>query len=638
MRFPAIVFLACFLFTKQFSSAFIIKPQLQSVRNVHVVQGRNKKDNNENVPNKSLSIRNSHNVLFAKDDTSIIMEGNNGDTITSSIDESMSQKKSLPFDKFEYENHWYPCIWARDLEVDEPTKVTIFDVDYVVAKTSTGEVIAMEDFCTHKGAALSEGRITETGNFQCAYHGWSFNGKTGDCVEIPQIVRTRHTKNGGNDDESLQQSSGKIPSRACGTAIPAQIHQEMVWLFPGGGIEKALAAPPPPSFPEYEQGMKMSVVVRDMPVDWPILLNNICDPDHGLFAHQNPDFDKYTAALDCPFESFVTQETDGGKGWSLTTKIDSKDKIMEVDRSLRERLYPKNNKQQKKQQTKDETPWATLHFEAPTTVKMKRIDKQTGETKFVSFFHVCPVGVGRSRFLSGGLSSFSTPRWINHLLVANFVDQDTYLLATQQNKVLSMEADELRTLMKKHGIDRDDTEGIKTLRMTTRKKNFCLASPTDRLGNAIEQLWDATLTRCPNRVKTLLKLDESGAFLQTPTREMVLDRKTQNLDISKDSQDVVQNCRRVQKVTKILSAALVLAKMSSLWYGNTPSPPPSLKPLSAFLSKTILKTSSLCASFIVMYISSFLAKKIEKEYFFKYTDDMRRKDMKKIPKKIWVDL
>ncbi|OEU21748.1 ISP domain-containing protein, partial [Fragilariopsis cylindrus CCMP1102] len=102
-----------------------------------------------------------------------------------------------------------------------PTKVTIFDVDYVIAKISNDEVVAMPDYCTHKGAALSEGRVTARGNFQCAYHGWSFNGKTGDCIEIPQIIQ--------NKDEG-KQTSARIPSRACSTAVPAQIHDGMVWL------------------------------------------------------------------------------------------------------------------------------------------------------------------------------------------------------------------------------------------------------------------------------------------------------------------------------------------------------------------------------------------------------------------------
>ena len=482
---------------------------------------------------------------------------------TTANNDILPSSTSSPFKIFDYENHWYPCIWERDLELLEPTKVTIFDVDYVIAKIANDEVVAMPDYCTHKGAALSEGRVTARGNFQCAYHGWSFNGKTGDCIEIPQIIQ--------NKDEG-KQTSARIPSRACSTAVPAQIHDGMVWLFPGGGLEKALLAPPPPSIPEELDHLKRSTVVRDMPVDFPILISNICDPDHGLFAHQSTNFDMYTASLDCPFESFVSEETDGGRGWSLRTKIDSKDKIIEIDQSLRHKLDPP--KRDKKSNRKDDTktapatPWATFHFQAPAFVRMNRIDKETGESKFASLFYVCPVGVGRSRFMAASLSSLSLPRWMMHCSIANFLDQDTYLLATQQRNILSKEAEELRTLMKEKGINRDDTEKVKDLQLKTRRKNFCLPSPTDRISSKIEQFWDITLSRCPNRVKNLLNLDESGVLLQTPSREVVLDRKTQNLEICKDSRGVVRNCYRTKKVWLFPGGGLEKALLAP--------PPPSI--------------------------------------------------------------
>ena len=63
--------------------------------------------------------------------------------------------------------------------------MTLFDIDYVLAKTSVpsssskGEeeqVFAMLDECPHKKVALSEGRITDCGTsdkryIQCSYHG-----------------------------------------------------------------------------------------------------------------------------------------------------------------------------------------------------------------------------------------------------------------------------------------------------------------------------------------------------------------------------------------------------------------------------------------------------------------------------------
>ena len=185
-------------------------------------------------------------------------------------------------DNFDYLSHWYPVTWARDLQLEKPSKVTLFDVDYVVAKVQKKEggdddeeVIAMIDICPHKSAALSEGRITKGAkSFQCAYHGWTFDSKTGECIDIPQMA-PKNTNNGGVM-RSKKRESG-IDLKANGVAVPAMIVHGMVWIFPGGGLEEALLAPPPPTVPELEKdGFRLSLeIVRDFPIDWTILIENI---------------------------------------------------------------------------------------------------------------------------------------------------------------------------------------------------------------------------------------------------------------------------------------------------------------------------------------------------------------------------
>lgn len=185
-------------------------------------------------------------------------------------------------DNFDYLSHWYPVTWARDLQLEKPSKVTLFDVDYVVAKVQKKEggdddeeVIAMIDICPHKSAALSEGRITKGAkSFQCAYHGWTFDSKTGECIDIPQVA-PKNTNNGGVM-RSKKRESG-IDLKANGVAVPAMIVHGMVWIFPGGGLEEALLAPPPPTVPELEKdGFRLSLeIVRDFPIDWTILIENI---------------------------------------------------------------------------------------------------------------------------------------------------------------------------------------------------------------------------------------------------------------------------------------------------------------------------------------------------------------------------
>jgi len=85
---------------------------------------------------------------------------------------------------FDWMKHWYPVMWSRDAPLDKPTRLTLFDTDYAVVLRSDGSPpLALLDVCPHRLAALSEGRLTEQGFLQCAYHGWAFDGE-GSCKAI----------------------------------------------------------------------------------------------------------------------------------------------------------------------------------------------------------------------------------------------------------------------------------------------------------------------------------------------------------------------------------------------------------------------------------------------------------------------
>jgi len=90
---------------------------------------------------------------------------------------------------FDWRNQWYPVHFARDLPEGQPQRVYIFDEPIVVLKRPGDEgVVALRDRCPHRAAALSEGRMTPDGPLQCAYHGWSFDGQSGICTNIPQVT------------------------------------------------------------------------------------------------------------------------------------------------------------------------------------------------------------------------------------------------------------------------------------------------------------------------------------------------------------------------------------------------------------------------------------------------------------------
>jgi phenylpropionate dioxygenase-like ring-hydroxylating dioxygenase large terminal subunit len=376
--------------------------------------------------------------------------------VTSVSSHEAPSTASKSFGSFDYMAHWYPVAWSRDVPLNTPTQVTVFDVDYVIAKIPEGKngetIVAMEDRCPHKSAFLSEGRVTSTGHFQCAYHGCSFDGKDGTCVEIPQVV----TKEG---------DMPTLTARACGVAVPAMIVQGMVWLFPGGNLEKALQAPLPPTIPEIDMdGFSTTTVVRDFPIDYSILLENILDPDHGLFAHGVIGFDLYSASRYEP-QTIEEEFVNNGKGWRVSSRVDAVEKLITVDKSRRGKKV--------KEIDKGKVPISTSTFTAPNHVVMGRRNKETGETSFLTAFWICPTGTGRSRFMSAAIGKvpFSLPRWIMHASLNNFLDQDTHLLATQQRYVLDAEAEI---------VGKMSDSDIATTSTNVRKSTYVYRSPTER--------------------------------------------------------------------------------------------------------------------------------------------------------------
>jgi phenylpropionate dioxygenase-like ring-hydroxylating dioxygenase large terminal subunit len=78
--------------------------------------------------------------------------------------------------------HWFPV--ARSARVQRtPLAIELLGRSLVLARTRTGELIALEDRCPHRGVPLSAGRLCGEA-LQCAYHGWAFDSR-GECVRMP---------------------------------------------------------------------------------------------------------------------------------------------------------------------------------------------------------------------------------------------------------------------------------------------------------------------------------------------------------------------------------------------------------------------------------------------------------------------
>lgn len=83
-----------------------------------------------------------------------------------------------------YPNGWYIASKSKDLASGEVKSIEISGQNLVLFRTSKGEAMALHAYCPHMGANLGEGgKVVNDSCIQCPFHGWLFDGKTGQCVD-----------------------------------------------------------------------------------------------------------------------------------------------------------------------------------------------------------------------------------------------------------------------------------------------------------------------------------------------------------------------------------------------------------------------------------------------------------------------
>jgi phenylpropionate dioxygenase-like ring-hydroxylating dioxygenase large terminal subunit len=86
-------------------------------------------------------------------------------------------------------NCWYVVAWDHEIPpAESPTlfRRVVLGEPLLVYRSSSGEIVALEDRCCHRHAPLSAGR-REGDCVRCGYHGLLFDGE-GRCVEVPGLA------------------------------------------------------------------------------------------------------------------------------------------------------------------------------------------------------------------------------------------------------------------------------------------------------------------------------------------------------------------------------------------------------------------------------------------------------------------
>jgi phenylpropionate dioxygenase-like ring-hydroxylating dioxygenase large terminal subunit len=85
---------------------------------------------------------------------------------------------------YKYNLNWYVIGEKTKFKNNKAQKITIWNNDYVVWRNNT-DYYAMDNYCSHKGASLAIGKISNN-NIICPYHGYEFNSN-GTLCKVPGL-------------------------------------------------------------------------------------------------------------------------------------------------------------------------------------------------------------------------------------------------------------------------------------------------------------------------------------------------------------------------------------------------------------------------------------------------------------------
>ena len=169
---------------------------------------------------------------------------------------------------------WYPALRSGQVHGRKLVRAMLLDVPLVLGRDAAGKPFALRDVCPHRAFPLSFGPFDGT-VVECAYHGWQFDARTGQCRHIPSLTA----------DSKLK------CERIHAGSFPCQERDGYVWVFmtnPEGrtAAETGAAVPPVPELPTFSPRYRMAHLAADLPctVDHGII--GLMDPAHGPFVHQ----------------------------------------------------------------------------------------------------------------------------------------------------------------------------------------------------------------------------------------------------------------------------------------------------------------------------------------------------------------
>ena len=169
---------------------------------------------------------------------------------------------------------WYPAGRSDRIQGKKLQTAMLLGVPLVLGRDRAGRVFALRDSCPHRGMPFSYGRF-DGELLECCYHGWKFEGRTGECREIPSLT----------SDTKLK------VDRIRAEHFPCEEYDGYAWVYMPDPASKPASKggepPPAPRLPVFGDKYRIAHLVAYLPCSVDHGIIGLMDPAHGPFVHQS---------------------------------------------------------------------------------------------------------------------------------------------------------------------------------------------------------------------------------------------------------------------------------------------------------------------------------------------------------------
>ncbi|MFW9921727.1 MAG: Rieske 2Fe-2S domain-containing protein [Candidatus Thorarchaeota archaeon] len=204
-------------------------------------------------------------------------------------------------------NQWYAVLNSKEVKTGKVIGATRLGEKLVFWRDKNGQVGCVFDRCTHRGAALSLGKVLSNDKLQCPFHGFEYDA-TGTVTKIP-----------------AQGKNTPVPERYKVNSYPVVDAHGFIWLWWG---EHRDEYPPIPFFEDIDDKFFYDTYIDPWPVHYSRAIENQLDVVHLPFVHHNTIGRGYRTLVDGPIVKWENNEL---QTWVYVRKDDGTAPLKEKD-------------------------------------------------------------------------------------------------------------------------------------------------------------------------------------------------------------------------------------------------------------------------------------------------------------------